>query len=98
MRLGHLLTAVGVIAFLLALGRDPTSRLFLILFGTGLGEVILGTMAVMALFQTVGALGVARDLPGRAEAVLATSVVLALGSGAMSAWMFAGFWLVRATT
>jgi hypothetical protein len=98
MRLWHVSAAVVALAFVLTLGRDPTSRVFLILFATGLGESALALAAVMALFQTVGAFGAATSLPDHAEAVAATTVVLAVATAAMSAWMFAGFWLVAATT
>ena len=94
MRLWQLILAIALLAILLTLGREPTPRLFLIIFGTGLGEVVLGLFAIMALFETVGALGAAKDLPSHAEAAAATTVVLALATGLMSAWMFAGFWLV----
>jgi hypothetical protein len=98
MRLWHLVTAVALVAFSMMLARDPLTRVFLIIFTTGLGEVVLGLAAVMALFQMIGALGEARTLPAHAEAAAATTVILALATGAMSAWMFAGFWLVWATT
>jgi hypothetical protein len=98
MRMWHLLAAVALLAFVITLARDPTTRLFMIIFATGLGEVVLGLIGVMALFQTIGALGAARSLPDHAEAAAATTVVLTLATGAMSGWMFAGFWLVWATS
>ena len=35
-------------------------RIALIVFVTALGEVVIGTTAVLALFQTIGALGEAK--------------------------------------
>ena len=37
-------------------------RIALIVFLTALGEVVLGIAAVLALFQTIGAIGMARGL------------------------------------
>ena len=57
---------------------------------TGLGMVVSATTAIMALFQTLGALGYARGLADHAEAVFATVAVLAIGSSVMLGIMFAG--------
>ena len=97
MRLWQLLAAVALAAVAMALARDPTWRVFLIAFTTGLGEVGLGLIAVMALFQTVGAVGLAKGGAEHAEAVVATTAVLTVASGLMSAWFFAGCWLIWAT-
>jgi hypothetical protein len=94
MRLSHFLFAVAMFGIVLALARDPMARVFLIVFATGLGEVVFGLMAIMGLFQTVGALGEARGLSEHAEALAATSFVLAVGTAAMSGWLFIGAWMV----
>lgn len=94
MRLWHLLAFVLGVSLVLTLARDPLTRVFLIVFVTGLGEVFLGLVAVMSLFQTVGALGQARGPAEHAEALAATSVVLATATAVMGAWLFAGFWMV----
>ena len=94
MRLWHLIFAVASVAVVMALCRDPLTRTFVIVFLTGLGEVAIGLSAVMALFQTVGALGEARGVYGHAEALAATTVVLATSTALMSGWLLAGAWLV----
>ena len=98
MRLWHLVALVAAAAVVTTLARDPLSRIFLIVFATGLGEFVLGLGAVMTLFQTVGALGEARGLADHAEALAATSVVLAVSSAVMGAWLFVGFWMVCTLT
>ncbi len=94
MRLWHLIFAVASLAVVLTLCRDPMTRTFVIVFLTGLGELAFGLAAVMALFQTVGALGEARGVYDHAEALAATTVVLATSTALMSALLFAGAWLV----
>ncbi|MFO0908436.1 MAG: hypothetical protein U0794_08755 [Isosphaeraceae bacterium] len=98
MRLWHLLGLVFTASVVLALARDPLSRVFLIVLTTGLGEVFLGLASVMTLFQTIGALGEARRLVDYAEALAATTVTLTLATALMSAWLFVGFWLVASFT
>jgi hypothetical protein len=98
MRLWHLVALVAAAAVVCTLARDPLSRIFLIVFVTGLGEVVLGLAAVMTLFQTVGALGEARGLADHAEALAATSVVLAIATALMGCWLFIGFWMVCTLT
>jgi hypothetical protein len=94
MRLAHAIFLVAVIALIMAIAREPIGRVFLIVFATGLGEFALGLGAVMALFQTVGAFGEAKSLVSHLQAVVETTVVLALGTASMSGWLFAGAWLV----
>ena len=62
MRLWHLVLLILVLGILLGIIRDPVGRIALIVFVTAVGEVILGTTAVLALFQTIGAIGMARGL------------------------------------
>jgi len=94
MRLWHLSLGVAALAVVLMFWRDPVGRVFVITFATGLGMVGFGLAAVLGLFQTVGALGEARGTPEHAEALAATAAVLALGTAAVSGWLFAGAWLV----
>ena len=98
MRLMHLVGAVAFIALGLTLWREPMTRVFIIVFVTGLGEITFGLVALMALFQTIGALGEAEEAVEHLEAIVATSAVLALASAVMSAWLFAGVWVVFAST
>ena len=48
----------------------------------------------MALFQTIGAFGEARSLAAHLEALLATAVVLVVGSAVMLGVLFGGVQLV----
>jgi hypothetical protein len=95
MRLWHLVLGIFVTALALSIARDPIGRVALIVFVVGLGEVVSGTVALLALFQTVGAIGEADSLSTHAGAVLATSVVLAAATSIMAALFFAGGWLVN---
>jgi hypothetical protein len=93
-RLWHLLYVVAAMGLVMTLARDPMSRVMLIVVATGIGEVVFGLTAVMALFQTIGALGEARGLFDHAEALAATSFVLAVGSAVMCGWLVIGMWLI----
>jgi hypothetical protein len=95
MRLWHLIFGILITAIVLAIARDPTGRVALIVFGVGLCEVVSGTTALLALFRTVGAIGEANSLSTHAGAVLATTVVLAASTSIMAALFFAGAWLVN---
>lgn len=97
MRLWHLVVAIMATGMVLAITRDPTGRVGLIVFMTALGEVVIGTSTVLALFQTIGALGEAKGLFAHAEATASTALVLIVGTTLMSSWLFAGAWLVHAT-
>ncbi|MBV8267079.1 MAG: hypothetical protein JO355_10905 [Planctomycetaceae bacterium] len=52
MRLWHLVFGILVIAIALSVARGPADRVAPIVFRTGTGEVVVGTMVVPALFQT----------------------------------------------
>jgi hypothetical protein len=97
MRLWHLFVFIMALGFVLAISRDPVGRIALIVFFTALGEVIIGTTAVLALFQTIGAIGEAKGLAAHAEAVATTTLVLVIATTIMSSWLFAGAWLVQAS-
>lgn len=95
MRLWHITVVILMVGILLAVSRDGVGRIALIVFLTALGEVVLGTTAVMALFQTIGALGMARGLFEHGQAVAATTLVLIGATAVMSIWLFIGAWLVQ---
>ena len=97
MRLWHLFVFIIALGLILAIIRDPVGRIALIVFFTALGEVVFGTTAVMALFQTIGSLGEAKGLVAHAEAVATTTLVLIIATAAMSSWLFVGAWLVQVT-
>jgi hypothetical protein len=97
MRLWHLFVVILALCLIFTIVRDQVGRIAFIVFVTALGEVIIGTTAVMALFQTIGALGQARGLLAHAEAVASTTIVVLVATALMSSWLFAGAWLVRAS-
>jgi hypothetical protein len=97
MRLWHLFVFIMVMGMVLAIARDPVGRIAMIVFVTALGEVVIGTTAILALFQTIGSLGEAKGLVAHAEAVATTTLVLVLATAIMSSWLFAGAWLVQAS-
>ena len=94
MRLWHLVFGILVVALVLSLARDPAGRVAVIVFVVGLGEAVSGTTAILALFRTIGAIGEADTLCSHAEAVLATTVVLAVGTFCMAGLIAVGAWLV----
>src|SRR5205823_4307140 len=95
MRLWHLFVFIMALGMVLAIIRDPVGGIALIVFTTALGEVVIGTTAVLALFQTIGAIGEAKGLFAHAEAVATTTLVLIIATTIMSSWLFAGAWLVQ---
>jgi hypothetical protein len=97
MRLWHLFVFILALSLVLAIVRDPVGRIALIVFLTALGEVVIGTTAVMALFQTIGSLGEAKGVFAHAEAVATTTLVLIIATTVMTSWLFAGAWLVHAS-
>ena len=94
MRLWHLFLGVLLLAVVLTIARDPAGRVAMVVFFTTVGEVVVGTTAIMMLFQTVGAIGEAKGLVEHAEAVFATTVVLAIGTALMWGLLVVGGWLV----
>lgn len=94
MRLWHWLLGAALLAVVLTIARDPAGRVAMVVFFTMVGEVIVGTTAIMMLFQTVGAIGEAKGLVEHAAAVFATTVVLAIGTALMWGLLVIGGWLV----
>ena len=90
MRLWHVVLAVAGVALILASSRDPITRAMMIVLIIGIGEVVFGLMAVMALFQTIGALGEARGVVAHAEALMATTLVLGVATAIMVGWLYVG--------
>ena len=96
-RVCRALTALEqLLGIVFAVSRDTVGLVAMIVFATGLGEVVLGTTAVLALFETVGALGMARGFYEHGFALAATTVVLIVATAIMSVWLFIGAWLVQA--
>jgi hypothetical protein len=96
MRLWHLVVFILVLGIVLAIVRDTVGRIARIIFFTAPGEVIPGITAVPELFQTLGAIGMARGLFERGQAVAATTLVLIIATTIMSMWLLVGAWLVQA--
>jgi hypothetical protein len=80
MRLWHLFVVILGLSLVFTIVRDPVGRIAMIVFATGLGEVVFGTTAVMALFQTIGSFGEAKGLFAHAEAVATTALVLIIAT------------------
>ncbi|MHC5537785.1 hypothetical protein ACYOEI_06100 [Singulisphaera rosea] len=97
MRLWHLVVIILVLSVVLSMTRDPVGRVAVVVFLTGLGEIAMGTTALLALFQTLGALGEAKGLSAHAEAMAATAVVLGVATATMTGWLWVGLWLVQAS-
>ena len=95
MRIWHTIFAVFLTAMGLALCRDPAGRVAIVVFVTGLIEFVLGLAAVMMLFQTVGSIGEARGLLEHVQGLLATAIVLAVGSGGMVVVLGVGYFLLQ---
>jgi hypothetical protein len=95
MRISTLVFAILLIGTVLGIARDEVGRVAVIIFFTGLGTVIAGVTSILALFQTVGALGESRSLGTCIEALAATLVVLAVGSATMLGVMFGGGLLIQ---
>ena len=95
MRLSTLLFAILVLATLMGIVRDEVGRVAVIVFFTGLGTIVVVLGAIMALFQTVGAFGHARSVLSHLEALLATAMVLVVGSSVTLGLLFAGAQLVQ---
>ncbi len=94
MRLWHLIFAVAGLSLMLTLARDPLTRVFVIVFVSGLIETILATAAIMTLFQTLGALGEAKGFSAYLSAIAASSLIFAAAGALMSGWIFFAIWVV----
>jgi hypothetical protein len=97
MRLWHLILVILALGVIMAIVRDTVGRIALIVFVTALGEAIIGTTAVLALFQTIGGIGEAKGLFAHAEAFATTALVVIIATTVMASWLFAGAWLVQAS-
>lgn len=83
MRIWHAILSVFLTALLLTVAREPAGRVAIVVFFCGAGELACGTAAVMALFQAVGSIGEARGALEHAQCLLATGIVVLVGSGLM---------------
>ncbi|HEY2158687.1 MAG TPA: hypothetical protein VGH33_23855 [Isosphaeraceae bacterium] len=83
MRILHIVFAVFMLALALTVAREPVGRVALVVFVTLGAELACGTTAVMLLFQTIAAIGDARDVLEYAQGFLATAIVLFVASWLM---------------
>jgi hypothetical protein len=90
MRIWHLIVIIFVLGCLFGIARSEVGRVAVIIFFTGLGELILGTVALMHLFKTIGSIGEAKTLGAHLEAVFATLLVLLAATISMNAVFWAG--------
>jgi hypothetical protein len=95
MRILHLILLVFFTAIILTLAREPAGRVAIVVFFTGLAECIFGTMAIMSLFQTVGAIGEADRPVAYLEAIIRTALVLLVATLTMNGLLWIGVWLVQ---
>jgi hypothetical protein len=95
MRLSTLVFVVLVLGTIMGIARDEVGRVAVIVFFTGLSTCVAGVAAIMALFQTVGALGEAKSIGAHVEALAASVLVLAVGSLIMLGLLFGGGLLVQ---
>lgn len=96
MRILHLILIVFFVALGLAISREPIGRVALIVFVVGLGEFVLGGIALYQLFDAVQDLGQARGLLDHLQAIALTSVVLVSASVIMNGLLWLGFAMVQA--
>jgi hypothetical protein len=95
MRIWTLALIVLIFGLIMGIVRDEIGRVAVIVFFTGLSMSMAGVASIMALFQTVGALGEARDLGAHVEAIAATVLVLTVAAFAMLGLLFVGGLLLQ---
>jgi hypothetical protein len=95
MRLIHLFVAVFLTALMLTAARDLVGRVALVVFFIGSGEFVVGTIAVMTLFKTIGSIGYAKGIVACAQAVFATLMVLAVATIVMHTLLIIGIRVIQ---
>ena len=95
MKIWHLTLAVFVLAIAMTVARDEIGRVALVVFVTAIGEVVLGTSAILMLFRTLGSFGAARSFVAHLQALVATAGVLFFGGASMLAIMWFGASLLQ---
>jgi hypothetical protein len=94
MRILHLVYGVFMLALALAVAREPVGRVALVVFVTLGVELACGLTAVMLLFQSIAAIGNARDALDYAQGLLATAVVLVVASWLMLGLLSIGMTII----
>jgi len=95
MRVWHLLLLVFAAAVMLAVAKERIGQVFLVMFVTGIAEVVCGTTALLNLFKSIGAIGKAESPAAYAEAIAATALILLLATISMTGLMFVGAAILR---
>lgn len=95
MRVWHLLLTIFACAVMLAVANERIGQVFLVMFLTGIAEVVCGTSAVLELFKSIGAIGKADHPAAYVEAVAATALILFIATISMSGLLFIGAILLR---
>ena len=95
MRVWHLLLLIFAVAIMLAVSKERIGQVFLVMFLTGVAEVVCGTTAIMNLFKSIGAIGRAGSPAAYIEAIAATALILMLATIAMTGLMFVGASILR---
>jgi len=91
----HLFLAVFLTALMLTAARDVVGRVALIVFIIGSAEFVVGTIAVMTLFKTIGSLGYAKGVVAYAQALAATAMVLVVATLTMNGMLAIGIRVVQ---
>jgi hypothetical protein len=94
MRIWHSILLVYFVALALTLCREPAGRVGIVVFLTGIAELICATAAVMMLFQTLGSVGEADGLVGRLRGLAASTCVLIVAGGMMAGMLAFGLMMV----
>jgi hypothetical protein len=79
----------------LTVARSDAGRVAIVVFVVGLAEIICATTALMALFQTVGAIGEAKSIPAYTVALAATVLVVFVATVIMNSLLWFGVDLVQ---
>jgi hypothetical protein len=96
MRVWHLVFAVFLTALVLKVGEAPAGRVAIVVFVTGLGLILFGTIGLLSLFQTLAAVGAAEHAGQRCWALAWSLAVLLLASSAMSGTLIVGMAVLKA--
>jgi hypothetical protein len=94
MRIWHNVLLVYLAALTLTLCRDPAGRVSIVVFVTGVAELICATAAVMMLFKTLGSIGEAKGLVGRLRGLGASVCVLIIAGAMMAGSLAFGLMIV----
>jgi hypothetical protein len=95
LRLWHFFLAILLIACVLTATRSDAGRVAVVVFFFGLAEVVCGVTAIMALFQTVGAIGEAKHPWSYTVALAATFLVTFVATIVMNFILWLGVDLVQ---